>query len=73
MKRRPKARVSSSGDYPFLKTGKNRCRYPHNMNIRYSKVGGLRRKASDVGRWLVNRKQVASTASRWFGLLAGGR
>ena len=40
--------------------------------IHYSKIGGLRRKASDVERWLVDRRQVAPTASKRFGLLAGG-
>jgi hypothetical protein len=72
MKTRPRARTSSSSAHPFLKAGKNRC-HPHSRTIHYSKVGGLRRKASDVERWLVDCRQVAPTASQRFGLLAGGR
>jgi hypothetical protein len=67
-----RARTSPSSAHPLLKTGNNRCR-SHGWNAPYSKVGGLRRKASNVERWLVDRKQVAPTASKRFGLLAGGR
>jgi hypothetical protein len=73
MKRSTRARTSSSSAHPFPKAGKSRCRSPHSRNIHYSKVGGIRRKASDVERWLVDRRQVAPTASKRFGLLAGGR
>jgi hypothetical protein len=67
-----RARISPRSAHAFLKAGKNRC-HPHSRTIHYSRVGGLRRKASDVERWLVDRKQVAPTASKRFGLLAGGR
>jgi hypothetical protein len=73
MNRSTRARISSSNAHPSLKAGKSRCHYPHSRTIHYSKVGGLRRKASDVERWLVDRKQVVPTASRRFGLLAGRR
>jgi hypothetical protein len=75
MKRSTRARRSSRRTHPFLKAGKNRC-HSHSRNIHYSKVGGLRKKASDVSdveRWLVDRRQVAPTASQRFGLLAGRR
>jgi hypothetical protein len=52
--------------------GKNQW-YSHSGIIHYSMIGGLRRKAFDVERWLVDRRQVAPTASQRFGLLAGGR
>ena len=67
-----RARISSRGAHPSLKAGKGRC-HPHSRNIHYSKIGGLRRKASDVERWVVDRRQVAPTASKRFGLLAGRR
>jgi hypothetical protein len=66
------ARISSRSAHPFLRAGKSR-RHPHSRNIHYSKIGGIRRKASDVERWLVDRRQVAPTASKRFGLLAGRR
>jgi hypothetical protein len=72
MKRSTRARISSRSAHPSLKAGKSRC-HPHSRNIHYSKIGGLRRKASDVERWLVDRKQVAPAASQRFGLLAGRR
>jgi len=68
-----RARTSSSSAHPFLQAGKSRCHRPHSRTIHYSKVSGLRRKTSDVERWLVHRKQVAPTASKRFGLLAGRR
>ncbi len=73
MNRIPRAWISPSSAHPLLETGKNRYHSPHSRNIHYSKVGGLRRKASDVERWLVDCRQVAPTASQRFGLLAGGR
>ncbi len=72
MNRSTRARISPRSAHPFLKAGKSRC-HSHSRTIHYSKVGGLRRKASDVERWLVERKHVPSTASQRFGLLAGGR
>jgi len=72
MKTSTRARISSSNAHPSLKAGKSRC-HSHRRTIHYSKVGGLRKKASDVERWLVDRKQVAPTASQRFGLLAGKR
>jgi hypothetical protein len=72
MQRSTRARTSSSSAYP-PKAGKSWCHSLHSRTIHYSKVGGLRRKASDVQRWLLDRKQLAPTASKRFGLLAGGR
>ena len=72
MKRSIRARTSPSSAHPFLKAGKSRY-HSHSRTIHYSKVGGLRRKTSDVERWLVDRRQVAPTASKRFGLLAGRR
>jgi hypothetical protein len=72
MKRITRARISPRSAHPSLKAGKSRY-HSHRRTIHYSKVGGLRRKASDVERWLVDRKQVAPSASQRFGLLAGGR
>lgn len=73
MKRSTRARISSRSAHPLLRAGKSQRYSPHSRTIHYSKVGGLRRRASDVERWLVDRKQVAPTASKRFSLLAGRR
>jgi hypothetical protein len=41
-----RARTSSSSTHPFLKTGNSLC-HSNGCNVPYSKVGGLRRRASD--------------------------
>jgi hypothetical protein len=71
MNTRPRARTSFSSAHPSLKGGENRC-HLHSRTIQFSKVGELRKKAFDVERWLVVRKQVAPTASRRYGLLVHG-
>ena len=57
MTRSTRARISSRSAHPSLKAGKSRY-HSHRRTIHYLKVGGIRRKASDVER---------------FGLLAGRR
>ncbi len=55
MNRSTRAWISSSSTHPSLKTGNSPC-HSHGWNVTYSKVSGLRMRASDVER---------------FGLLAG--
>ena len=73
MNRSIRARTSPRRSaHPFLRTGESRC-HSHSGTNPYSKVSGLRMRASAVERWLVDRRQVAPTASKRFGLIVGGR